>query len=156
MTHHVVEEPRACRSCHEVKPADDFYRHQGGRRVHCKGCMRKRDRARYAATNGKDRVFDLSLRRLYGITLEQYKAKAAEQEGKCGICQEVPDTDRRMHVDHDHATGQLRDLLCHHCNLLLGNAKDSIERLRQGIAYLERHSALAARLQPEEEGKADG
>lgn len=70
----------------------------------------------------------------------------------------MPDTGRRMHVDHDHNTGQLRDLLCHHCNLLLGNAKDSVERLRQGIAYLERHSAakLAARLQPEGEGNADG
>ena len=45
-----------------------------------------------------------------------------------------------LYVDHDHLTGKLRDLLCHHCNLLLGNAQDSVERLRLAIAYLQRHS----------------
>lgn len=135
-----TEEPRACRTCSEVKPAAEFYRHQGGRRVHCKTCMQGQFRDRYRATNGKDKVFDKSLRRLYGITLEQYQAKAAVQEHRCGLCGKVPETDRRMHVDHDHATGRLRDLLCHHCDLLLGNAQDSIDRLRQAIAYLERHS----------------
>lgn len=101
--------------------------------------MRAQHRARYRATNGKDRVFDQSLRRLYGITLEQYNQMLADQDHLCGLCGETPDTDRRMHVDHDHATGKIRALLCHHCNLLLGNAKDSIARLRLGIAYLERH-----------------
>ncbi|ONK09556.1 endonuclease domain-containing protein [Streptomyces sp. MP131-18] len=134
-----IEEPRACRTCGSVKPADDFYQHQGGRRVHCKTCMRQRDKARYRDTNGKDAVFDKSLRRLYGITLEQYQSMVEEQGQRCGLCGEQPDTAKRMHVDHDHATGQIRALLCHHCNLLLGNAKDSIVRLRQAIAYLERH-----------------
>ncbi|MDK1473583.1 endonuclease VII domain-containing protein [Streptomyces sp. 549] len=100
-------------------------------------------------------MFDQSLRRLYGITLVRYNEMLAEQEHLCALCGERPDTDRRMHVDHDHATGQIRALLCHHCNLLLGNARDSIPRLRQAIDYLERHSqpldnhpayALAARL----------
>jgi hypothetical protein len=151
----IIEEPRACWTCDETKPADEFYRHGKGRLRHCKACMRQRHRDRYKANNGKDRVFGQSLRRLYGITIEQYREKEAEQEGRCGLCGDVPQTDRRMHVDHDHATGKLRDLLCHHCNLLLGNAQDSIERLRQAIAYLERHEgqldnhpayALAARL----------
>lgn len=137
----IVEEPRACWTCKETKSADEFYEHQGGRRRHCKACLRKRDRERYKANNGKDRVFDQSLRRLYGMTLERYRAKAAEQDGRCGLCGEIPETDRRMHVDHDHVTGKLRDLLCHHCNLLLGNARDSVERLRLAIAYLERHAA---------------
>lgn len=103
--------------------------------------MRQKHRERYRATNGKDRVFDKSLRRLYGITLEQYKTKEAEQGGRCGLCGQIPETDRRLHVDHDHRTGKLRDLLCHHCNLLLGNAQDSTERLRLAIAYLGRHAS---------------
>lgn len=136
-----IEEPRACWTCEQTKPADEFHRQRSGRHRHCKECLRARHRERYRASNGKDRVFDKSLRRLYGITLEQYNAKAAEQGGRCGLCDQVPDTDRRLHVDHDHATGSLRDLLCHHCNLLLGNAQDSPERLRLAIAYLERHAA---------------
>jgi len=103
--------------------------------------MRERDRARYREKNGKDSVFDKSLRRLYGITLEQYQAMAAEQGHRCALCGEPPETAKRMHVDHDHATGRIRALLCHHCNLLLGNAKDSTVRLRQAIAYLERYGS---------------
>jgi hypothetical protein len=146
-----VEEPRACRTCGEEKIADDFHRHQGGRRVHCKECLRAQQRARYRATNGKDRVFDQSLRRLYGITLDEYNRMLSAQEHLCGLCGELPDTARRMHVDHSHATGEIRALLCHHCNLLIGNAKESIERLRLAIAYLERHqdnhpATLAANL----------
>lgn len=150
------EEPRACWTCQEVKAAEEFHRHQGGRRRHCKECMRAQHRARYRATNGKDRVFDQSLRRLYGITLEQYNQMLAGQEGRCGLCGDEPATTRRMHVDHDHQTGQIRALLCHHCNLLIGNAKESVDRLRLAIAYLERHNrrqldnhpayALAAKL----------
>lgn len=134
-----VEEPRACWTCQETKDADEFHRQRGGRHRHCKECIRARHRARYKATGGKDRVFDQSLRRLYGITLDQYNAKAAEQGGRCGLCGRAPETDRRMHVDHDHATGKIRDLLCHHCNLLLGNAQDSVDRLQLAIAYLQRH-----------------
>lgn len=137
----VTEEPRECWTCRETKPADEFQVHQGGRRRHCKECLRRQQRERYRATNGKDRVFDQSLRRLYGITIEQYKEKEQAQAGRCGLCGRVPNTDRRMHVDHDHVTGKIRDLLCHHCNLLLGNAQDSVERLRLAIAYLERHAA---------------
>lgn len=156
-----IEDPRVCRTCGEMKLADDFHRHQGGRRVHCKECMRAQHRARYRSTNGKDRVFDQSLRRLYGITLDEYNQMLARQEHLCALCGERPDTSRRMHVDHDHATGKIRALLCHHCNLLIGNAKESTERLRQAIAYLERHqdnrpayvlaAKLGERLQPEQE-----
>ncbi|MET7788130.1 endonuclease domain-containing protein [Streptomyces sp900116325] len=80
---------------------------------------------------------------------------AAEQRHLCGLCGERSTTQKRMHVDHDHATGKIRALLCHHCNLLLGNAKDSAERLRQAIEYLERHhddghpiNGLASKLAP--------
>ncbi|MER7677577.1 endonuclease domain-containing protein [Streptomyces sp. NPDC096934] len=52
----------------------------------------------------------------------------------------------------NHATGEIRALLCHHCNLLIGNAKESTDRLRLAITYLERHQSshpayqLAAKL----------
>jgi hypothetical protein len=103
--------------------------------------MRQQDKERYRSNNGKDRVFDQSLRARYGITLEQYNAMAAAQNHLCGLCGETPETQKRMHVDHDHVTGKIQALLCHHCNLLLGNARDSTARLRLAIAYLERHTS---------------
>lgn len=130
-----------CFTCGETKRGTEFRWSLRKRDSYCKGCRRARDRERYKNSNGagKDRVFDQSLRRLYGITLKQYDEMLAKQDQRCSLCGERPQTDRRMHVDHDHATGNIRALLCHHCNLLLGNAKDSVDRLRQAIAYLERH-----------------
>jgi hypothetical protein len=131
-----------CSVCRETKAGTEFRWSLYKRDTYCRVCRRARDRERYKNSDGagKDRVFDQSLRRLYGITLSHYNEMLTEQQHLCALCGEKPDTDRRMHVDHDHATGKIRALLCHHCNLLLGNAKDSVDRLRQAIAYLELHA----------------
>ena len=41
--------------------------------------------------------------------------------------------------DHDHATEQVRELLCNPCNTALGGFKDSAEITSKVAAYLERH-----------------
>lgn len=53
--------------------------------------------------------------------------------GECATCGSV----ERLCIDHDHATGRVRGLLCNDCNLSLGYAKDSIETLKNLIKYLE-------------------
>jgi Recombination endonuclease VII len=53
-----------------------------------------------------------------GITDVEYGAMLRVQGGGCAICGAKPKT-RRLHVDHDHATGQVRGLLCHRCNRAL-------------------------------------
>lgn len=79
---------------------------------------------------------------LYGLTPEQYAEMLAEQEGRCAICRiGTPGGRGGWHVDHDHATGMVRGLLCHNCNLALGNFKDDVTRLRAAVAYLEAHSS---------------
>lgn len=44
----------------------------------------------------------------------------------------------RLHVDHDHATGIVRGMLCNNCNHMLGLAKDSVEHLQAAINYLQK------------------
>jgi hypothetical protein len=63
----------------------------------------------------------------------------AEQEGKCAICgvHEDDASDHRLRLDHDHATGQPRALLCHHCNVGLGHFRDRPELLRAAARYVE-------------------
>lgn len=55
------------------------------------------------------------LARKYGITPEEYEEKLSQQGGRCAVCRRLPGN-RRLAVDHNHRTGQLRGLLCYRCN----------------------------------------
>lgn len=78
------------------------------------------------------------LLRNYDLTMDQFAAMIEAQEGRCAICANELALGRAgLHVDHDHATGAVRGLLCRGCNHMLGNADDDPERLRRGAAYLE-------------------
>jgi hypothetical protein len=76
----------------------------------------------------------------YGITVAERDQMFEAQGKRCRICRRdsSPIKGRGFHLDHCHATKKVRGILCHHCNLMLGNAKDDIAILRAAIAYLER------------------
>jgi len=77
----------------------------------------------------------------YGVTPEQFKTMLADQDSKCAICGK-PQTEQRlgvkkaMNIDHCHATGKLRGLLCGHCNKALGFFNDDVALLKSAIKYL--------------------
>lgn len=77
------------------------------------------------------------LKRLYGITLEDYVEMFDNQNGVCAICKEECKTKNSLSVDHDHQTGKVRGLLCNSCNGGLGLFKDNINILRKAIEYLD-------------------
>ena len=75
--------------------------------------------------------------RKYGLTEQSYKDLFEFQCKCCAICNnKLPGGKRDWHVDHCHKTGKVRGILCHHCNLMLGNARDTPEILQRGIKYL--------------------
>ena len=53
-----------------------------------------------------------------GVTDADYTRMLEAQGGGCAICGNPPKS-RRLHVDHDHRTGQVRGLLCFRCNRAL-------------------------------------
>lgn len=80
-----------------------------------------------------------ALKYIYGLTPEGYAAMLAAQGGRCDMCGTTDPGNKRVgrfYVDHDHATGANRGLLCHQCNAMLGYARDRRERLEQAITYL--------------------
>jgi hypothetical protein len=62
---------------------------------------------------------------------------------RCEICNREPVT-RRLNVDHDHKTGNLRGLLCYRCNYGLDWFADDPERLRRAADYLEQKQLTLA------------
>lgn len=84
---------------------------------------------------------DYHLRSTYGITLEQYNAMVATQKGRCAICNRPPPRHgryRKLVVDHDHATGEVRSLLCNPCNTAMGSLGEDAGRCRAVADYIER------------------
>lgn len=92
-------------------------------------------RAYYA--KNKETFRGYSLKALYGLSEEQFMAMKSSQGNACKICRtHESDLKRGLFVDHCHATGRIRGLLCQSCNTMLGTARDSILVLQAGIAYL--------------------
>lgn len=85
-------------------------------------------------------------KRKYGIDFAEYQRRLLEQNGVCAICSK-PETKmqngsiRLLSVDHNHATGAVRGLLCANCNMAIGYACDDVSVLRECIAYLEKDQA---------------
>ena len=80
----------------------------------------------------------------YGITLATYEQMREAQGGRCAICGNIETVDkngriRPLVVDHDHATGQVRALLCQYCNAALGMLRDRPELADRAAAYLRQH-----------------
>lgn len=87
------------------------------------------------------------LRRTYNITLDEYEAMVAAQDGRCAICSLPPESGGSLHIDHDHACcpdkckscGEcIRGLLCSPCNTALGLLRDDVSRLSAAMNYLTR------------------
>lgn len=81
------------------------------------------------------------LKQTYGLGWEDFLAKYNEQGGACAICkQNLPlfheNRSKQPFVDHCHKTGQIRGLLCHYCNVGIGNFKEKISLLHEAEEYL--------------------
>lgn len=66
-----------------------------------------------------------------------YYRMLSDQKGVCAICSLPPPKGKRLVIDHDHDSGEVRGLLCNNHNLLLGFAADNPEILRKAANYLE-------------------
>lgn len=121
---------RPCAKCGRNR-AERFFKSARGRV--CVDCQRARTRT----TSHANRI-----QATYNITADEYAAILAAQDGACAICQQT--RSYRLNVDHCHASGQVRGLLCRLCNgRLLTAARDRPEVLRRAADYLESPPALA-------------
>lgn len=128
---------KTCNTCGQEKAAEQFYRYKSGRlHTNCYPCHNELAKRWYSQHPLVKRNADL--RRKYGIGIEEYADLLEKQGGTCALCQQVETVSIRgkvlpLAVDHDHASGRVRGLLCAQCNLTLGTAE------RLGLARLQEY-----------------
>lgn len=129
---------RTCVTCGLPKPlAADFYMTSTGtRRRECRACHMAGNVERLAVPDTADKRRNQHLMGLYGISSAQYEELLQAQQGVCAVCGKPP-LRKRLSVDHDHVTGEIRGLLCNYCNLrVIGKARDA-GLYRRAAHYLE-------------------
>lgn len=92
----------------------------------------------------KARSHDVMVQKVYGLGPGDYERLLASQGGRCAItgCRATGKT-KRLAVDHDHKTGEVRGVLCGPHNQLIGYNKDNPEAFRSLADYLENPPARA-------------
>lgn len=81
--------------------------------------------------------------------MDDYDRLLAEQGGGCAICGDAAEAGGHLHVDHDHADGRVRGLLCVRCNNGLGQFKEEPDLIREAAVYAGRqpdHAEVTERI----------
>jgi hypothetical protein len=104
---------------------------------------RSRELCRESYARNKDKRLSYDLQRKFGITKEQKVAMLNKQFGLCSICFTYVHGSSG-HVDHNHDTKKLREILCSKCNTMIGLAKENIGTLLNAAEYLKKHSTVEA------------
>ncbi len=140
---------KICSKCQQEKELTEFFKDKGfksGYMSMCKVCKtanalewRAKNRSKYNATQrdyNAEHYQRLRLQR-YKITPEQHAQMLLDQKGVCAICEQLPKGKRPLVVDHHHATGKVRGLLCYGCNRAI-SILDKHDLLQKALAYLEK------------------
>lgn len=129
-----------CRDCWDHDVAHDQVTHRPRPLVadsgsRCATHWREERKRRRAAAHEK------RVQNVYGLKPGEYAKLYDAQLGTCAICLRATGATRRLSVDHDHATGEVRGLLCRPCNDMLGHARDSDMFFYRAANYLQRPPA---------------
>lgn len=98
-----------------------------------------REKNRNLLNKEKQQAYRLKFK--YDLSIEQYNDILKRQNYKCAICNcpvEQSGRWKRLYVDHNHKTGQLRELLCNKCNTTLGLINEDINILNNMINYINK------------------
>ena len=123
-----------CAACQSPQPLDCFFDNADkkyGKSTWCIACNQ--------AEGNKEVRYWRRVYKKYGVTRAEYERRAEAQGYVCALCGEPERVQQRLLIDHDHETGKVRDLLCHLCNVGLGNFRDDPRLLDRAKEYLKKH-----------------
>ena len=155
----LLKKEKTCTTCEITKDLDEFYNHRrfkDGKKNQCKDCENTAGRLRYKKkiSGGETSIKNNRLtnraghlKRVFGITLNQYDELLERQNGCCAVCgKHESEFHKRFSVDHAHAeskwvpAGMIRGLLCFSCNhLVIGRYTDA-DIFNKASDYLRQHT----------------
>ena len=130
---------KRCKTCHRMKSAE----WKAADPDRAKASQRRTDAKRRGTEQRRRSTKNSNLVLRYGIDLETYELMYAAQRGFCATCGCEKDLlgghiDDVLHVDHDHVTLEVRELLCLRCNTALKAGWDA-DHMRRMADYLDKH-----------------
>jgi hypothetical protein len=124
---------KRCPACDSLKEIIDFPRNRSnkdGLATYCKPCHNRIMRSNKDRLHGSQRNYLLKHRySIDAVTVEWLKL---QQNSLCALCS----SGQPEHVDHDHATGSVRGILCFNCNRGIAKFAEDTEVMKQAISYL--------------------
>jgi Recombination endonuclease VII len=155
---------KKCNKCNLTKSETEFHKQKDkgdGLFYCCKQCRTKYDHKHHQSKSdyyknvvknflvkNKDynKTYWINYKRpVHGINKDKYLEMFEQQKGVCAVCG-YPETSKtksgkikRLAVDHCHATGKVRGLLCHRCNISIGMLREDVELLYKVINYIKLH-----------------
>ena len=149
---------KTCTRCYVNKSLAEFYDHT--HELRCKKCMSEIRKESYLKNKDKilarvanyrkknpEKIRDTKLKQAYGVGLDYFNAKLAEQNGVCAGCgrdfrNKWRGREVNMALDHDHFTNEPRGILCVKCNRALGLLEENIETFDNLIKYLNKYKKI--------------
>jgi hypothetical protein len=149
---------RTCIECNLIKSQEDFF-HNGGHHTWCSECdtehwrrlkreayhRMKQDTEKYE--KHRSRLKSNSHRRSFSFLSDEYDRLFKLQDGFCAYCGQLETATNKksglvlaLAVDHNHATGEPRALLCRSCNIAFGFMEENPERIRLLLQYAQKWS----------------
>jgi len=159
---------KRCTTCSKEKSVDEFFpsnKNKTGLRARCKECSRK---SYPRPINGKQTCKKCKIEqdvtefhthkyckagiattcktceiiKQYGLSYQEYIELKQKQNFECKICHKK-EIETKLHVDHNHITGQIRGLLCRNCNVAIGLIREDINICKSIINYLEEYYVVS-------------
>lgn len=126
----VTPDKKTCCQCRVEKPKEEFSKDRtepDDLQKRCKPCQNLRGYFNRIHTK-------------YGISQTEWQSLWNQQQGLCGVCRCIltPPPDYHTSVDHCHATGRVRGLLCTACNTGLGHFKDNAQNMLKAAMYIQK------------------
>ena len=123
---------KKCPKCSKTKSVNDFHKdktRKDGFDTYCKECAKKKgelSRKKYYCKS----YFGMSIKEYEDTHRRLFKI----QNGKCYLCGK---SSCILRLDHNHKTGNVRTLLCEHCNLFVGKIEKDLDFVNSIIKYIE-------------------